>query len=89
MPQILNSSENICAYLNRGGKVERIEDNAQRNRIKKIIIGNVTVFEDSSAYKDAVEVDIPLVLRSPSGTLYQLIVDDDGVLSTERVEEQV
>lgn len=89
MNQIKNSIEIISSYLNRGGKVERIEDNAQRNRIKKITISGVTVFEEHSLRKGGPVVDIPLVLRSPNGTLYQLMVDDDGNLSTKMAEEQV
>ena len=89
MNQIKNSIEIISSYLNRGGKVERIEDNAQRNRIKKITISGVTVFEENSLRKGGPVVDIPLVLRSPNGTLYQLMVDDDGNLSTKMAEEQV
>ena len=82
MPKINNSTETILSYLNRGGKVERIEDNAQRNRIKKITMSGETLFEENSVRAGGPVVDIPLLLRSPNGTLYELIVDDFGNLST-------
>ena len=88
MPQINNSEATILAYLNRGGKVERIEDNAQRNRIKKITVGGITVFEENSVRDGGPVVDIPLLLRSPNGTLYKLKVDDSGILSTELLGKQ-
>ena len=89
MPRINNSEATILSYLNRGGKVERIEDNAQRNRIKKITVGGATVFEENSLRASGPVVEIPLVLRSPNGTLYELIVDDNGNLSTKIKGEQV
>lgn len=88
MPQINNSIETILSYLNRGGKVERIEDNAQRNRIKKITISGETVYEENGVRDGGPVVDIPLLLRSPNGTLYKLKVDDYGYLSTELMGKQ-
>ena len=88
MPQILNDPNIILGYLNRGGKIERIEDNAQRNRIKKITISGETIFEENSVRDGGPVVDIPLLLRSPNGTLYKLKVDDSGNLSTELLGKQ-
>lgn len=88
MPQINNSAKVILSYLNRGGKIERIEDNAQRNRIKKITISGETIFEENSVRDGGPVVDIPLLLRSPNGTLYKLKVDDNGSLSTELLGKQ-
>lgn len=88
MPQILNDPNIILGYLNRGGKIERIEDNAQRNRIKKITMSGTTLFEENNMREGGPVVDIPLVLQSPNGTLYKLKVDDDGSLSTELLGKQ-
>jgi hypothetical protein len=43
MPKIQNSTAVIKSYLDAGGKVERIEDKAQVNKIEAIKLGNASL----------------------------------------------
>lgn len=60
MPKINNSTAVIKSYLDAGGKVERIEDKAQVNKIERIKLGSTPLKpEDKTVTIEvALETDI-------------------------------